>query len=129
MHRMESVKTRLFIDDCILYTFFDILTHSSMQIILLVSFRQQNKILETDIPFRSETPGYFHKLNWSSLYVLLVLKLQYNETSFSDPEPKCRHSKTVLILVLHDVNVRESNVRKPSLKESVLIRGKFNSCS
>ena len=68
-------------DDCILYTFFDIVTHTGMQIILLVSFRQQQqKILETDIPLRSETPRYFYKMNWSSFYVLLVFKLRYNET-------------------------------------------------
>ena len=98
-----------------------------MQIILLVSFGQQNKILETDIPLRSETPRYFHKLNWSSFYALLVFKLRYNETCpFLTQNPNTdiinRAYFSVTSLVLNDVNVRESNVIKPSLKESVLIR-------
>ena len=98
-----------------------------MQIILLASFRQQNKILETDIPFRSETPRYFYKLNWSSLYALLVFKIQYNGTCpLLTQNPNADIQKrayfSVTSLVLNDVNVRDSNVIKPSFKESVLIR-------
>ena len=91
------------------------------------NFAGQFQILETDIPLRSETTRYFHKLNWSSLYALLVFKLRHDETCpFLTQNPNAVLILVLRFLFLNDVNVRESNVMKPSLKELVLIRSYYN---